>query len=67
MATTPEKKQSEQVKEVTTINLTDEQRSVIERATGVALREISVLEHTGISARELNPGLLKAVSMVLCW
>jgi hypothetical protein len=58
---------STHVKEVATINLTDEQRSLIERATGVALREISVLEHTGTSARELSALLLKGSSVVLCW
>jgi len=57
----------EDVKEVATIKLTDEQRSLIERATGVALKEISVLEHTGQSARELNSALVKAASIAMCW
>ncbi len=58
---------AEQVKELVTIKLTDEQRSLIERATGVVVKEISVLEHAGASARALAPGLLKASSLVMCW
>ena len=61
------KKTKDGVKTVATIKLTDEQRALIERATGVALKEISVLEHTGGSARELNKILVKASSVVLCW
>jgi len=55
------------VKTVATIKLTEEQRNVIERATGVALKEITVLEHTGESARQLNNLLVKGNSVVLCW
>lgn len=61
------KGRSDEVKEVATIKLTDEQREIIERATGVALKEITVLEHEGGSARTLSPWLLKGSSVVMCW
>jgi len=54
-------------KEVATIKLTDEQRSAIERATGVKVNEITVLEHAGESARRLSPGVLKASSLIMRW
>jgi hypothetical protein len=53
--------------EIMTVALTDEQRSAIEKATGVSLREISVLKYSGQRARELSPALLNAVSVVCCW
>lgn len=56
-----------EAKELATIALTDEQRSEIERVTGVAPKEMSVLEHTGSSAREFDCSLLKAQEVVLCW
>jgi hypothetical protein len=62
-----DKTKSKDVKEVASIKLTDEQRSLIERATGVALKEISVLEHSGQSARELNSAFVKATSIAMCW
>jgi hypothetical protein len=55
------------VEEVVTVALTDEQRSSIEKATGVSLREISVLKYSGEGARELNSALLQAFSVVACW
>lgn len=55
------------IKEVATINLTDEQRAMIEDATGVKVRELSVLKHTGLGARALNPALLTGSSVVACW
>jgi hypothetical protein len=58
---------ADDAKEVATIKLTDEQRTAIERATGVSVKEISVLEHAGETARRLSPGLLKASSVVMCW
>jgi len=57
----------QKVKTVATVKLTEEQRVAIERATGVALKEITVLEHTGESARLLNNLLVKGNSVVLCW
>jgi hypothetical protein len=55
------------VQEVATIALTDEQRSLIEKATGVSLRELSVLKHSGLGARELDPALLRTPIVVACW
>jgi len=55
------------VKTVATVKLTEEQRAQIERATGVPLKEITVLEHVGESARQLNSLLVKGNSVVLCW
>ena len=55
------------IKEVISVKLTDEQRAAIQRATGVSFKEISVIEHAGESARQLAPGLLKASSVVMCW
>lgn len=54
-------------KNTANIKLTDEQRSLLERATGVSLKEITVLEHTGDSARQLNTVLVRGASVVLCW
>jgi len=54
-------------KEVASIKLTDEQRLTIERATGVSVTELTVFEHSGESARKLNPAALKASSVVMCW
>ena len=61
------KTSKQRVKNVATIKLTEEQRTLIERATGVALKEITVLEHTGENARQLNNLLVKGNSVVLCW
>jgi hypothetical protein len=58
---------STDVKEVATIALTDEQRDMIEKATGVKLQELSVLRHTGSGARALNPVLIAGSSVVACW
>ena len=55
------------VREMATIKLTPEQRSSIEKASGVSLSEISVLKHSGDAVRQLNPSLLHAVSVVACW
>ena len=57
----------QRVKNVATVKLTEEQRAAIEKATGVALKEITILEHTGDSARQLNNTLLRGSSVVLCW
>jgi hypothetical protein len=57
----------QRVKNVATVKLTEEQRAAIEKATGVALKEITVFEHTGDSARQLNNLLVKGNSVVLCW
>jgi hypothetical protein len=54
-------------KELANIKLTDEQRSAIERTTGVKVSELTVLEFAGESARRLTPGVLKASSVVMCW
>jgi hypothetical protein len=55
------------INEVVTIGLTPEQRASIQEATGVAVKEISVLDYTGEGARELAPGLLSGISVVMCW
>jgi len=60
-------KSDKSFQEVATIKLTDEQRALLQRATGVALTEISVLEFTGESARALNGELVKAAAAVLGW
>lgn len=62
-----EYKEAADVKEVTTIKLTAEQRASIEKASGVSLKEISVLKHSGDAVRQLNASLLQAVSVVACW
>jgi hypothetical protein len=58
---------SSDIKEVATIALTDEQRDMIEKATGVKLHELSVLKLTGAGARALNPVLVAGTSVVACW
>jgi hypothetical protein len=44
-----EKKLSGDVKEIATIKLTDEQRALVERTTGVALSEIWCLSMLGLA------------------
>jgi uncharacterized protein (DUF1778 family) len=61
------KTSKQRVKNVATVKLTDEQRKLIERATGVAFKEVTVLEHTGENARQLNNLLVKGTSLVWCW
>ena len=60
-------KSSKKAKQIANIKLTEEQRGVIEQATGVAVKELSIIEFTGENARELNATLLKASSVVMCW
>jgi hypothetical protein len=67
MATSTKTTSKQNVKNVATIKLTDEQRTLLERATGVTLKEITVLEHTGESARQLNTLLVRGSAVVLCW
>jgi hypothetical protein len=52
---------------VAKIALTDEQRQQIQKATGVDLRTIEVLELTGEASRVLAPQLLKGTVVVCCW
>lgn len=58
---------TKQGKQIANVKLTDEQRALIERATGVSLKEITVIEQTGDAARALNPSLLKASAVVMGW
>jgi hypothetical protein len=62
---------------VTTIKLTDDQRAAIEQATGVSLKELSLIEQSGAAARAVNMSrhlghvdllqCLKSVTVVMCW
>jgi hypothetical protein len=55
------------VTEVATVALTEEQKALIAKATGVSVNELSVLKVTGAGARQLNPALLEGLAVVACW
>jgi hypothetical protein len=55
------------VREIVTVQLSPEQRSNIEAATGVKLNELSFFKLSGSAARQLNPALLEGHAVVACW
>ena len=51
---------------VTTIKLTADQRVAVKQATGISLKELSLIEQSA-TARAVGKTLLRSVRVLLCW
>jgi hypothetical protein len=49
------------------IPLTDEQKKMILEATGVSVKELSIITLESEEARKINTDMLRVVRMVPCW
>jgi len=54
-------------KSTVAIALTDDQKKQILAATGIALKELTVVNLEGEKARALSANVVKAVTVVCCW